>query len=122
MRRWPATRKVFTKDEVALPIVATESVFITATIDTFENRDVAPVDLPGAFLHKGVDPNDDIVYMVLHGELATLMVKVNPMMYQKYVISDKKGRTLLYVELQRAVYGTLKASLLSFQKLVKQLT
>ena len=80
-------------------MVATESVFITATIDAFENRDVATVDLPGAFLHTEVDPNDDITHMVLHGELAELMVKVNPLMYQQYVISDKKGWTLLYVEL-----------------------
>ena len=67
-------RKVSTKDEVASPTVATESVFITATIDAFENRDVATVDLPGAFLHTEVDPNDDIVHMVIRGELAELMV------------------------------------------------
>ena len=39
MCRWPPT-EVFTKDEVASPTAATESVFITATIDAFENRDV----------------------------------------------------------------------------------
>ena len=72
--------------------MATESVFITATIDTFENRDVATVDLLDTFLHTNVDPNDDTVHMVLQEELAELMVKVNPSMYQKYVISDKKGR------------------------------
>ena len=105
-------RKVFTKEEVASPTVATEIVFTTATIDAFENRDVATVDLPGAFLHTEVDPNDDIVHMVLRGELAELMVEVNPSMYQKYVTSDKKGCILLYVDLQKAVYGTLKALLL----------
>ena len=51
-----------------------------------------------------------------------MMVKVNPSMYQKYVTFDKKGHQLLYVELQRTVYGTLKESLLFYQKLVKQLT
>ena len=50
------------------------------------------------------------------------MVEVNPSMYHKYVISDRKGCQLLYVEPQRGVYGTLKASLLFYQKLVKQLT
>ena len=80
-------------------MVATESVFITANIDALENMDVATDDLPGAFLHTEVDPNDDIVHMVLCGELAELMVKLNPLMYQIYVISDKKGWTLLYVEL-----------------------
>ena len=104
MCRWSSTKEVFTKDEVASPTtVATENVFITATIDAFENRDAATVNMPGAFMHTEVDPNDDIVYMVLRGELAELMVKVNPSMYQKYVTSDKKGRILLYVELQKAV-------------------
>ena len=75
------------------------------------------------FLHTKEDPNNDIVHMVLRGELAKLMVKINPSMYQQYVTSNKKGCKLLYVvELQTAVYGTLKASLLFYQKLVKQLT
>ena len=112
-------RKVVTKDEVASPTVATESIFTTATIDAFENRDVTTVDLPGVFLHTEVDPNGDIVHMVLRGKLAELMVKINPSMYQKYVTSDKNRHTLLYVELQKAVYGTLKALLLFYQKLVK---
>ena len=60
--------------------------------------------------------------MVLRGELAELMVKINPSMYGKYVTSDKKGHKLLYVELQKAIYGTLNASLLFYQRLVKQIT
>ena len=43
-------------------------------------------------------------------------------MYQRCVISDKKGRKLLFVELQNAVYRILKASLIFYQKLVKSLT
>ena len=57
-------RKVSIKEEVASPTVATESVFITANINTFDNRDVATVDLLGALLHTEEDPNDDIFHMV----------------------------------------------------------
>ena len=78
-----------TKEEVASPTVPTEHVSITATIDAFENGGVATVDLPGAFLHTKVDPNDDTVHMILRGELTELMVKGNTSMYQKYVISDR---------------------------------
>ena len=46
-------------------IANTGSVFITANIDAFENRDGATVDMPSVFLHIKVDPNDDIVYIVL---------------------------------------------------------
>ena len=69
-----------TKEEVASPTVPTEHVSITATIDAFENRDVATVYLLGVFLHTKVDPNDDTIHMVLRGELTELMVKVNPSM------------------------------------------
>ena len=58
-------RKVYTKEELGSPTVATESVFITSTINAFENRDVVTVEMPGAFLHTKVDPNDDIAHMVL---------------------------------------------------------
>ena len=92
-----------TKEETTSPTVATENFFITATIDVHKNHAVATVYLPGAFLHMDVDPNDDMVHMVLYGKLAELMVKVNPMLHRNYVIHDKKGCTVLYVELQKAV-------------------
>ena len=49
------------------------------------------------------------------------MVKANPSVYQKYVISDKKCKKILHKDLQKAIYRTLKISLLFYQKLVKQL-
>ena len=112
-------RKDFTREELTFPTVATESVFITATIDAFENRDVATVDLKDAFLYTKVDLNYGALHMVLPGKLTELMVEVNTSMYRKCVISDEKGHKLLYVELQKAPYGTLNASLLFCQKLVK---
>ena len=70
--------------------VARENDFITATIDAFENRDVAAVELPGAFPHTDIDTNNVTIDMVLQGEFIKLMVKVNPSMYEKYAISEKK--------------------------------
>ena len=63
---WP-NRKDSTKEEGVSHTVVTESVFITATIGAFENRAVATVDLPGAFLHTNINPNDITVHMVLRG-------------------------------------------------------
>ena len=39
-----------TKQETSSPMVITESLFITCSIDARENRDVAVADIPGAFL------------------------------------------------------------------------
>ena len=59
--------------------------------------------------------------MILQGVLTELMVKVDPKLYHKYVIYDSKGRMILYVEMQKALYGMLKSALLFYKKLVGDL-
>ena len=47
---------------------------------------------------------DENVIMVLRGELCELMVKVNPILYRKYVYEDKKDQS---------VYGLMRSASLS---------
>jgi hypothetical protein len=98
--------------------VATESVFITAAIEAHEERHVAVLDIPGAYLHT---ETDEEVIMVLEGPLAEIMVKVAPRLYQKYITTNSKGEALLYVKMQKALYGLLRSALLFYKKLVKYL-
>jgi hypothetical protein len=44
-------RETTAQDEAALPTVSIESVFVTATVEAKEGRDVAVINLSGAFLH-----------------------------------------------------------------------
>ena len=92
-------RKVFTKAEVTSPTAVMERVFITVTIDAYKNRYVVMVNLPGAFLHTDTNPNNDAVHMVMRNQLCELVVNMNSLLYQKFVIHDKKGKMLLCVEL-----------------------
>jgi hypothetical protein len=48
-------RAYTSREDAASPTVATESVFLTAVIDAMENRDVAVVDVPGAFMQADMD-------------------------------------------------------------------
>ena len=105
------------KEDATSPTVALESVMITSVIDAYERRDVAVADIPGAFLTADMD---EVVRMCLRGRLAELMVKAAPNIYSKYVTIEK-GVTVLYVTLQKALYGTLKAALLFYKRLVKDL-
>jgi hypothetical protein len=105
----------WSKQETTLPTVAMESMFITAVIDTHEGRDVACFDIPGALLHADVD--EDIT-MVLKGRLAELMVQVAPNLYRKYITVDRKGAAILYVKMQKALYGLLRSALLFYNELV----
>jgi hypothetical protein len=76
--------------------VATDSVFLTGAVDAYQKRDVAYIDLPGAFLHTLTDEKE---IMVLRGELCEFMCLVEPKLYRKYVCKDGKGQPVLYVEL-----------------------
>ena len=48
-------RKYLPSDEsVASPTLSTEAIITSFVIDTYENRFVAVVDIPGAYLHVNV--------------------------------------------------------------------
>jgi hypothetical protein len=49
------------------------------------------------------------------------MVQVAPNLYRKYITVDKKGTTILYVKMQKALYGLLRSALLFYKKLVADL-
>jgi hypothetical protein len=99
--------------------VALESVLITATIDAYEERDVAIVDVPGAFLSADMDEE---VIMTIRGRLVELMVKTALNIYRKYITLDANNQPILYVKLQKALYGCLRSALLFYEKLVRDLT
>ena len=94
-----------------------EAVMISAVIEASEGRDVATVDIPGAFMHADID---EAVHVKFEGAIEDMLVKLDPKLYRKYV-KDENGKTVLYVELRKALYGTLKAALLFWKLLSKQL-
>ena len=62
----------------------------------------------GAFMQADMD---EVVHMKLEGQMAELLVRIDPKLYRKHVQTEK-GKSVLYVELKKALYGTLKAALL----------
>ena len=83
-----------------------------------EGRDVACFDIPGAILHADVNKN---ITMVFKGRLVELMVQVAPNLYRKYITVNRKGTAILYVKIQKALYGLLRSALLFYMKLVADL-
>jgi hypothetical protein len=73
--------------------------------------------VPSAFVNT--DVNKDIL-MVLKGELAGMMEQIALQIYRKKITVDKKGTKILYVKLQKALYGLMRASLLFYRKLQKE--
>ena len=105
------------KDDASSPTVATESVLLSCVIDAKECRDVATVDIPGAFMQGD---QDETMHMRLEGTLAELLTKCDPKLYRQYVITEN-NKPVLYVELIKALYGTLRAALIFWRKLTSKL-
>ena len=106
-----------TKEESSSPTVAIESVILSCVIDALEGRDVATVDIPGAFMQADMDEE---VHIKLEGPMADILIKLDPKFYSQYVVIEN-GKRVIYAVLLKALYGTLRAALLFWQKLTAQL-
>ncbi len=107
-------RAYIPKEEAALPTVSTESTFITAAVAASKKRKMWCYNVPSAFVNT--DVNEDVL-MVLKGELVMMLLKIAPEVYQRYIKADREGAPVLYVKLQKALYGLVRASLLFYRKL-----
>jgi hypothetical protein len=115
-------RDYISKEDASSPTVATESVLLSCIIDAEEERDVAVIDIPNAFIQTRVEDEKDMAYIKIKGVLVDMLVEIAPDVYKSYVTKDKKGVKQLLVQCQNALYGTMVASLLYYRKFVKSLT
>ena len=106
-------RAYIPQEDARAPTVSTEAVFMTAVINAMENRTVAVVDIPGAFMQADMDPG---VYMRIDGTMAELLMEIDHDMYQPHMVMEK-GKPVIYVELLKALYGTLRAARLFWETL-----
>ena len=94
-------RAYTSKEDASSLTMAIESVMLTSVIDAKENRDMATIDIPGAFMQADMD---DVMHMKLEGKMVELLVKVDPKLYHQHEQMEG-GKTVLYVELKKALYG-----------------
>ena len=114
-------QRVYTsKIETSSPTASLAGIMLTCMIDAFEGRDVATVDIPGAFLQTKMPKDEPDVHVVLDGRMAELLAKISPETYQEYV-HHRRGQAFIYCKLNVGLYGTLKAALLFWMKLTKSL-
>jgi hypothetical protein len=102
-----------TKEETSSPTVRTESLMLSCVIDAKERRNVLTCDVPGAFMQVDID---EVVHVRLEGPLAELLAKVDPTLYTEYLVTER-DKSVMYVQLKKALYGTLSASLLFWKDL-----
>jgi hypothetical protein len=74
--------------------------------------------VPGAFMSVDMDEK---VIMTLRGRFVDLMVNNAPNIYRKYITLNANNKSVLYVKLQKALYGCIRSALLVYMNLVKDL-
>jgi hypothetical protein len=100
-----------------------ESLLLTCVIEAKEERDVAVMDIPNAFVQTILNRKDtkgERIIMKLRGKTAELLVRTAPELYRRY-ITIENGKPVLYVELLRALYGMLMSALLFYKQFVRDL-
>ena len=115
-------RDYISKEDASSPTVATEAVLLSCIIDSEEERDVAVMDTPNAFIQTRVEYEKDMAFIKICGFLVNILVEIAPDVYKLHVTTNKKGVKQLLVHFQNALYGTMVASLLYYRKFTKSLT
>jgi len=109
------------KEDASSPTVSNETVILTCVIDADENRDVAIVDIPNAFVQTVVEDEKDRAFIRVRGPLVDILVTIAPDVYGEDVTIGKKGEKQMLVQCLNALYGTMVASILYYKKFVKSL-
>ena len=61
------------------------------------------------------------IIMLLRAYLANMMVLIQPEMYRKHVWYDSKGKAIIYVKINKDMYGMLESAVAFYNKLRKEL-
>ena len=105
------------KDEGASLIVSKESVLITSTIETKQNRDVMTADIPNAFVQTDIEKRDqNKKIMKIRGQLVNILIELETSTCAKYMIKQNIS-PILYVKLIKALYAMLTSALLFYKKI-----
>ena len=86
------TRAWLTREETTSPTASLKSIFLTATIDAKEGRDVMTNDIPNAFIQAEVPERkdgEDRIIMKITGVLVDYLVEIAPEVYANYVVIEK---------------------------------
>ena len=104
-------------EDTASPTVATESVFLTVVLNVLEGQDIVIIDVPGVFMQADMD---ELVHVHFTGKMVDFLMEVNHDMYVPYVMYEGK-ECIMYVELLKALYRTIRTARLFWEKLTAKL-
>ena len=103
-------RGLYTKEETASPTLSQDAFFLTSVVDAIEERDKAITDVKGAYLNARMKGE---VLMKITGKEVDLFCELDPTLEQ--FVTTEKSKRLLYVQLDKALYGCVQFALLWYK-------
>ena len=103
-------RGLYTKEQTASPTVSLDAFFLTSIIDALERRDVAITDIKGAYLNAKMIHE---VLMKITGKEVDLFCELDRSLEEFVTIEG--GKRVLYVQLDKALYGCVQSALLWYE-------
>ena len=115
-------RSFMGKEEAASPTVLTESIKLTCAIEAREGRDIMTNDIPNAFVQTQAKnyKNGDRITLKIEGILVDMLLELDPHLYGS-AVTEENGKKVLYVLVEKAIYGMLQSSLLYYKKFRKDI-
>jgi len=83
---------------------------MTSLVDAIEKRKTAITDIKGAYLN--VKMKDEVLMKII-GEEVKLFCELDPSLEQ--FLTKEKNKDVLYVQLDRALYGCVQSALLWYE-------
>ena len=99
------------KEEISPPTACIKSIFITAVVEAYKGRNVAVVNIPGAFLQPKASHGTIIK---LQGPVVEALLQISPAWEKVVVYAGKKRIPTICNEAIKALYGTVDTSKLFF--------
>ena len=96
--------------ETASPTVSQDAFLLTSIFDAIKGRDVAVTDIKGAYLN--VEMKEEVL-MKITGKEVKLFCELDPSLEQ--FVTKGKSKDVLYVQLDRALYGCVQSALLWYE-------
>jgi hypothetical protein len=73
------------------PTIATAAMFLTVIIDALEGRDVAVIDVPGAFMQADMD---ELVHVRFTGLMVDKLLEIDYEIYAPFIVYEGKVKCL----------------------------
>lgn len=110
-----------TKDESSSPTVSIYALMASCVLDAIDSRHVITIDIPGVFLQGEWPQSEHPGYIKFTGIMVDMICQIDPGYKNNIIWSRDKKQKFLYGRLQKAVYGTLLAAVIFYNKLSKHL-